>query len=535
MSYLALYRKYRPLTFKEVVGQKHIVATIQSAINNNKVAHAYLLCGPRGTGKTTVARIIAKAVNCSAESKPCAICSSCLEIQEGNHPDIVEIDAASNNGVDEIRDLVEKVKFAPLSAKYKVYIIDEVHMLSQSAFNALLKTLEDPPAHVLFILATTEVHKVIPTIISRCQRFDFARVDLTSLVEKMEDIVQKEELKCEPGLLAEIALLAEGGMRDALSTLDQLATYCGDYLDIDSLHKVYGLLSNTEKVGLINDILHHDINAILEVIEKVNTQGLNIRILTNELIELTKECIVYGLTKSPRFLSRCDEEQASSIVQASTNDRLFELIDLLMEAAEKYRNATNAGLYFETCLLKAINIEETSSDKQASSNTKQTVVAAIEPSKTQIKENEEYLLSLLLRATKDYKAEISEVWTNISAYSNDLDLARAANALKQSEIYAVGEDFAIVRCNYPEIVDQINAPQNEEQNISLMEKIGNKPRKVFAIETAYSNQLSIIFRTLKERPVPLAVAAKIEFPGLRQKEESPLFDIFGQDGIEIVQ
>ncbi len=551
MSYIALYRKYRPLTFKEVVGQKHIVATIQSAINNNKVAHAYLLCGPRGTGKTTVARIIAKAVNCEAVNKPCAVCPSCLEIQEGNHPDIVEIDAASNNGVEEIRDLVEKVKYAPLSAKYKVYIIDEVHMLSQSAFNALLKTLEDPPSHVLFILATTEAHKVIPTIISRCQRFDFARVDLNSLAEKMKEIVKKEDIKYEEGLLEEIALLAEGGMRDALSTLDQLATFCGDYLDIASLHKTYGLLSNEEKVGLIASILEQNINEILTVIEKVNSQGLNIRILTNELIELTKECIVYGLTKNPKFLSRCNEEQAKLITASSDNDQLFELTDLFMDSAEKYRNAANGALYFETCLLKALNITEKRNSNspvaKAKSVADEKEVAAVKPTETivetmneptnivsEVNEDEEYLLSLLLRASKDYKAELSNVWDDITTYCSDVDLMRGASALKQSEIFAAGEDFVMVRSNFSEIVKQLNNEQNAELNVTLMRKLSNKPRKVFALEMDYSNHLADVYRGLKTRIPPLAPAAKLEFKEDVIETGNPLFEIFGKDGVEII-
>jgi len=543
MPYIALYRKYRPLTFDEVVGQKHIVATIKSAIETDKVAHAYLLCGPRGTGKTTIARIIAKAVNCSGEKKPCGVCDNCLEIQAGNHPDIVEIDAASNNGVDEIRELVEKVKYAPLSSKYKVYIIDEVHMLTQSAFNALLKTLEDPPSHVLFILATTEVYKVIPTIISRCQRFDFAKVDIDSLIEKMKEVITKENIQYEEGLLDEIAILAEGGMRDALSILDQLGAYCQNYLDIESLHKVYGLLSNHEKIVLIDNLLNKDIDETLKIIDKVNSQGLDIRRLTNEMTEIIKECIVYSLTKNIKLLSKCSEEQAILITKKADNQHLFSLVDLLMESVEKYRNASNGNLYFETCLLKAINI---------TSDTPKTTVS--EPAKTIVKENiivekkaepvvdvikdvdEEFLLSLLLRAVKESRNEINQKWDSIEDFTDDINYAAITTALKQSEVFAVGEDFVIVKSAYPEIVLQINQEANKDSGILLMELITKKPRQVFAVDQNKCDELVKRFKTLELRKIPLKPAERLDFSHLfkEKEEENRLYKIFGKDGIEVV-
>ena len=233
MAYKALYRIYRPQNFDEVVGQKHILQTIRNAIKENKIAHAYLFSGPRGTGKTSMAKLLAKALNCEDEdvlSKPCNECENCQAINEGTHPDVIELDAASNNGVDEVRDIIDKVKYAPIMGKYKVYIIDEVHMMTPGAFNALLKTLEEPPAHVIFILATTDVHKVIPTIVSRCQRFDFNRVSKNDMKKRIEEILNNEQIEYSNDVIDLISELAEGGMRDALSILDQTIAYAGNEL-----------------------------------------------------------------------------------------------------------------------------------------------------------------------------------------------------------------------------------------------------------------------------------------------------------------
>lgn len=219
MSYKALYRTYRPQTFEDVAGQSHVTITLQNAIKENRIAHAYLFAGPRGTGKTTIAKIFAKAINCMGENPPCNECSNCKEITLGDHPDVIEIDAASNNGVNEVRELIDKVKYAPINAKYKVYIIDEVHMMTPEAFNALLKTLEEPPAHIVFILATTEPHKILPTIISRCQRFDFQRVDENDIITRLKYVLEEEKVDYEEEALAIISKLADGGMRDALSIL----------------------------------------------------------------------------------------------------------------------------------------------------------------------------------------------------------------------------------------------------------------------------------------------------------------------------
>ena len=255
MAYKALYRTYRPTTFKEVAGQAHIVKTLKNALACNKIAHAYLFCGPRGTGKTTMAKLLAKALNCEeGMGHQCNHCSNCIAINEGSHPDVIEIDAASNNGVEDVRDIIERVKYSPIKGKYKVYIIDEVHMMSPNAFNALLKTLEEPPANVIFILATTEPHKVLPTILSRCQRYDFSKVDDKSLAERLKEILETENVSYTEDALDLIISLCDGGVRDALSLLDQAIAYCGNKITRTDIEDIFGIVSIEEVCNLILSI-----------------------------------------------------------------------------------------------------------------------------------------------------------------------------------------------------------------------------------------------------------------------------------------
>ncbi len=289
MDYKVLYRKYRPLTFDDVTGQGAVVKTLKNAIMQQKISHAYIFTGPRGTGKTSLAKIFARSINCEncQDGNPCMTCEMCKSFND--NPDIIEIDAASNNGVDEIRELINNIKLAPSNSKYKVYIIDEVHMLSQSAFNALLLTLEEPPAHVVFILATTDIQNVPITILSRTQRFDFTRISPSDIEKRLAYVCEQENIKITSEALSEIAYLAEGGLRDALSILDQLASQTVDEITIDTVLNTFGTISTAKIAEFINTIENNDIQGMLEILQEFKNSSIDSKVFINKLLNALKD------------------------------------------------------------------------------------------------------------------------------------------------------------------------------------------------------------------------------------------------------
>ncbi|MFA5421622.1 MAG: DNA polymerase III subunit gamma/tau [Bacilli bacterium] len=353
MAYKALYRTYRPQTFSEVAGQKHIVRTIENALANNKIAHAYLFCGPRGTGKTSMAKLFAKALNCEEGfGKQCNQCSNCQSVTDGSHPDVIEIDAASNNGVEEVRDLIEKVKYLPIKGKYKVYIIDEVHMMTSGAFNALLKTLEEPPAHVVFILATTEPHKVLPTIVSRCQRYDFSKVEDDAIREKMVEILNLEKINYDIPAINAIIDLADGGVRDALSILEHVLAYAGMTIKEKDVYDLFGLASNKEKLDLIKAIANGDVKDVLKRMESFIASGIDIKRLTANLLDVLKDALIYSKTEEQILLTVITEKDAIELNGLITVDRLNEMIEILLKAQNDYKIVSNIRSLFELVLLR---------------------------------------------------------------------------------------------------------------------------------------------------------------------------------------
>ena len=352
--YQALYRKYRPKTLDDVYGQDVIVKIIKNSILNNQINHAYLFAGPRGTGKTSIAKIFAKIINCEhpVDCKPCGKCVSCTQ---ENNSDIIEIDAASNNGVDEIRELRNKVNLLPAYGKYKVYIIDEVHMLTQGAFNALLKTLEEPPAHVIFILATTDPHKVIETILSRCQRLDFKKISTEAIVENLSIIAKKENIDIEKDALTEIAKLADGGMRDSVGMLDQARAYTEGKITINDIHDINGTLTDNDLRKLLENIIDNELDEILEKIDKYNDQGKNFVKLLEEFIDFVRNILLYK--EAPKYFKERKQniENYEQIAPKISIKELFLIIETLNKYSFEMKNNNNSKLLFELAFIKIIS------------------------------------------------------------------------------------------------------------------------------------------------------------------------------------
>ncbi|MFP4661641.1 MAG: DNA polymerase III subunit gamma/tau [Halanaerobiales bacterium] len=366
MAFLSLYRKYRPQNFDDLVGQRHVIRTLKNALENNRIAHAYLFAGPRGTGKTSTAKIYAQALNCvdGPTAEPCGECEACKKIQSGQSIDVIEIDAASNRGIDEIRDLREKVKFYPSEGKYKVYIIDEVHMLTKGAFNALLKTLEEPPENVVFILATTEPHKVIETIHSRCQRFDFSLHSNVDIVERLEYICNEEIVKYDHQSLSMIANASRGGMRDAISLLDQAISFTNGDLKSSEIQDMLGKVEISFLQDFIIGLINKNSAEVLEMINEVINRGKGISIFVGDLIDFLRQVMLYKECGKDSNVVNFTEERINDInklADSINTVRLVRFLDILTEVARQLNFADQPRVIVELAVIKLMSSEANNS------------------------------------------------------------------------------------------------------------------------------------------------------------------------------
>ena len=401
----ALYRVYRPKTFGDVVGQEHIVKTLKNQIKNNNIGHAYLFSGTRGTGKTSTAKIFARAVNClnPINEEPCNECEICIDTLNDNIMDIVEIDAASNNSVDDIRELRESVKYTPSKAKYKVYIIDEVHMLSQGAFNALLKTLEEPPSYVIFILATTEPHKIPATILSRCQRFDFKRVSSKDIASRMSYICKKENIEAEEKALSLIARNSQGALRDALSILDQCISFGNEKIEYNDVIELLGTVNIDELFELSQSIIDENTKKSLEILNEFIIWGKDIRNLINDLIDHFRNLMVCKVSKDLDEIISLPEESIERLKEQSQNvniNDLIRILNILSETQDSMKSSSNTRILAEVTIMK---IAQPMFDES-----KEALIKRIENLEEKIESGNIKVSTVQIEQSKDVKSQIIE-------------------------------------------------------------------------------------------------------------------------------
>ena len=472
--YQALYRKYRPNNFSDVTGQEIIIKTLKNAVENNKISHAYLFTGPRGTGKTSIAKILAKTVNCNdlKDSTPCDKCVNCTQINSKTSTDIIEIDAASNNGVDEIREIRNKVNLVPSTGKYKVYIIDEVHMLTTGAFNALLKTLEEPPSHAIFILATTEPHKIPATIMSRCQRFDFKRIPNEKIVLRLKYIVEQENLSVDEEALYEIARISDGGMRDSISLLDQLVSYNPVNANIDDVHEINGSLSNKRLKAFITNILNKDITNVLNDIDEFYSNGKSLIKITESIINFLKNVLLLKVSRD-YLLSKVDEiSDYEEVLKMASIEQITELITKFNNEINDIKISSDPKLSMEILIIKECS--------KMGENISREIILETKENKNTIIMNEEKAIQI--------NREIIKTQTNVLEKESDVLVE------EKKEIYIESEEVKKVNLKLDELIELRVNNTLAKFNKGLLKNIKEQLSGVsdYLLDDRYSKYASIL-------------------------------------------
>lgn len=568
MSYQALYRVWRPQRFDDVVGQQVITQTLKNAIITNQISHAYLFAGPRGTGKTSAAKIFAKAVNCHhrKDGEPCNQCEICQAITDGTLNDVIEIDAASNNGVEEIRDIRDKAKYAPTQADYKVYIIDEVHMLSTGAFNALLKTLEEPPANVIFILATTEPHKIPLTILSRVQRFDFHRISPQDIFDRMKYILDEKQFKYEDKALWVIANAAEGGMRDALSILDQVLSFSDDHVKLDDALLVTGSVTKKLMQSYFMQVVQHQSPEALKTMDQILEQGKDGQRFIEDLISFIRDILLYQ--ESPDLIQVAStglkDEDFQALSQAASAQLMYQMIDILNQVQDEMRFTTHPDVYLEVLTIRLSQIDDNqqekitnAADERELTQLKQQVeklqqlVNQLQQPGTQpktvkaqkhhentgvqpVRINLEQVYRILDHATKQDLIDLQNMWPDVlnmlnPAYRSLLELSKPVAASPDGVVVSFDNGFLLQKASVGSLADNINQG---------LEKITGSERHVVFVPSAKWPQIRHDFladRGYFDKQKGSQVADPVKEPAKKEQDQitKQATQMFGSADVEI--
>jgi len=544
MEYQALYRAFRPQTFQDVVGQKHVTKTLRNAIIRDKESHAYLFNGPRGTGKTSIAKIFAKALNCrfGPEGEPCNECDICMSITDGSANDVIEIDAASNNGVDEIRNIREKVRYAPSETRYKVYIIDEVHMLTTGAFNALLKTLEEPPGHAIFILATTEPHKIPATIISRCQRFDFKAIEINEIIGRLKYVADAESLEYEDEAINYIARTSEGGMRDALSIMDQVIAYSNDLITLDDAVMITGGIKSEELNDWLKLIEQKDSREAFITYHRFIDEGKDPTRLIHELVYYIRDIILM------KHSGEADEDVAFY----HTEDKvLYEMIDVLNDAMVMMRFSVNTSVHLEVVIVKLIqvlnrndqavqvqdvdlsHIEQklTELERRLASQPQTNAAPVQEKTQTRNAPSKGFSLrqieKVLDHANKEDLVKLKDAWPKVYQHVEEKGYHSLRSLIKDSEPVAASDTHVLLKFQSDLHSDLINKDEKKREELEiLIPTIIDKKVKVVGVPD--SSWLQVRHDYIQEKK------AGKEKKGLsnEKKPSDVAKEIFGNDIVE---